>query len=258
LPVVFFVFNFEKAKNILTKPKFMNAKKIYTVILILSTSLFCRAQIVKGDKLLGGSIGFLKGDVRNNIGTVNSITSVNFGIAYGKAVKNNMVNGFTSSFGFTNQPVTTYDPVIGNYTTRSENFAASAGVFKRRYLPLGKNFYVFGELSGTLRYGQNNFDYLASPGVFKKEVTKYYGINASLNPGLSYQVSNRFMLDLTLGALVTAGYDHNTNEINSPPSRPNVNLFYLNSNLSLTNLGNISVGFRVLFHGKKDSAKAKS
>ncbi len=240
----------------------MNAKHFYIITSSLLLSTVCQAQIVKGDQLLGGSIGFTRGNVNNYSGggirTGVTLTAINLNISYGIAVKNNIVNGFSAGFSFIDNPVSTYDPVSGYTIRNSKNRSATAGVFKRRYLPLGKNFYAFGQLGADFTYSQNDYDQLGSGTVYEKAVNKSYLVNGSLYPGLSYQLNNRFMLDLGFGSLVNIGYAHNTRRVNNQPSSPTTNMLYLNSNLSLSNLGNISVGFRVLFHPKKSNKTSNS
>jgi hypothetical protein len=237
----------------------MNAKHFYILSSALLLSTVCQAQIVKGDKLLGGSIGFTRGNSNNFNGAVsadNSLTAINLGLSYGKAVKNNTVNGFNAGFTFINNPVSTFDPATGANIYNNKIRSGTVGVFRRRYIPLGKNFYAFGQLGADFAYTQNEYTQFNSGVISEKVVNKSYVVNASLYPGFSYQLNNRFMLDLTLGSLVNIGYANNTRRVNSQPATPSTNTFYLNSNLSLSSLGNISVGFRVLFHNKKSDKKS--
>jgi hypothetical protein len=239
----------------------MKTKHFYIITCALLFSAACQAQIVKGDKLLGGSIGFIRGD--NNIYTSGGssanteLMAINLGVSYGKAVKNNVVNGFNAGFSFVDNPLNTYEPSTGFTIKNSKNRSVTAGVFRRRYLPLGKNFYAFGQVSADFTYNQDDYDQLGSGTMYEKGVNKSYVVNGALFPGFSYQLSNRFMLDLTLGSLVNIGYAHTSRRVNNQPATPKTNTLYLNSNLSLSSLGNISVGFRVLFH-KKSGTKASS
>jgi hypothetical protein len=239
----------------------MNAKHFYIIGFSLLLSTVCHAQIVKGYKLLGGSIGFTRGNASNHTGGSNTdvtLTAINLNVSYGIAVKNNIVNGFTAGFSFIDNPLSSNDPVSGYFTRNSKNRSVAAGVFKRRYLPLGKNFYAFGQIGADFTYSQNDYEQLSSGTAFEKAVTKSYAVNGSLHPGLSYQLNNRFMLDLGFGSLVNIGYAHNTRRASNQSASPTTNTLYLNSNLSLSNLGNISVGFRMLFHNKKVKQKQAS
>jgi hypothetical protein len=232
----------------------MKTKHFYILASVLLLSNAGQAQISKGDKLLGGSIGFTHGSTSNFNGAVsadNSLTAINLGISYGKAVKNNIVNGFNAGFTFVNSPVSTFDPATGANIFNNKIRQGTMGVFRRRYIPLGKNFYAFGQVGADLAYSQNEYSQFSTGVISEKVVNKSYVVNASLYPGFSYQLNNRFMLDLTMGSLVNIGYAHNSRRVNSQPAAPTSNTLYLNSNLSLSSLGNISVGFRVLFHNKK-------
>jgi hypothetical protein len=247
-------------KYFLTKTNFMNAKHFYIITSSLLLSTVCQAQIVKGDKLLGGSIGFITANQNSyvNGGYNSSYRAANFTVAYGKAFKNNTVTGINASFGYSNQPAQDYNPATGISTFNNRNINAGIGVFKRRYVPLGKSFYFFGQLGGDINYGNIKTDRI-TPGNFLDTYTfKSYGVNLSLYPGISYQLNNRFMLDLTLASLVNIGYSHTDTEIRGQGKQPVSNTLYLNSNLSLNSLGNISVGFRVLFHNKKSNKNTGS
>jgi hypothetical protein len=239
----------------------MNTKHFYIITCAIVFSSICRAQIDKGNKLLGGSIGFTSSKSNSYSGTTTTdskLTAINLSASYGKAVRNNVVNGFSAGFSFAKNPFTVYDPVVGATVRNNRNRFATAGVFKRRYLPLGKNFYAFGQLSADLTYGQNDYEDLSSGAITQKVMNRSYAANASLYPGLSYQLNKCFMLDLGLGSLVNLGFSHSSRSVNDQRATPKTNTFNLNSNLSLSNLGDISVGFRVLFRHKKERLKSAS
>jgi hypothetical protein len=242
----------------------MNAKHFYIIPSALLLSTVCHAQIVKGDKLLGGSIGFVRANTNNyGNGSISApYNSVNFSLSYGKAVKNNTVLGVNTSFGYSNQNTVQYDAVNGTVSTNNKMISGGAGIFKRRYVPLGKDFYFFGQMGATLNYGRSNSaNTVVSPSgmvTYQKDISTTGGINLYLYPGFSYQLNNRFMLDISLGNLLDIGYSSTVREVQGLGKKPAIDVFYLNSNLSLNSLGNVSVGFRVLFHNKKSNKKTAS
>jgi hypothetical protein len=236
----------------------MNAKHFYIITSSLLLSTVCQAQIAKGDKLLGGSIGFAAGDLNSNINNpyTSSYKGANFSVAYGKAFNNNIVTGVNISLAYINQPGQEYNPATGISTFNNKNINGGIGLFKRRYIPLGKSFYCFGQLGGDINFTSLKSNRNIAGSIPEKITYQSYGVNLGLYPGISYQLNNRFMLDLSLGSLVNIGYAHAVTESGSQGKQPVSNTIYLNSSLSLNSLGNVSVGFRVLFHPKKSSSKS--
>jgi hypothetical protein len=239
--------NFEK---IIYKPKniLLMKKTIYTCLPLLFT-IITHAQITKGSKLLGGNAGFSS----NSFASGSTISTANIGLSYGCVVKDNTVNGFSVGFGFGNQPGSVTDPLGGpTVYYRTRNFSYSAGVFKRRYLPLGKSFYLFGQGGADVGHMQAEYNQSAPAVPVKIITSRQYSINTYFYPGVSYQFSKRCLLDLSLPPLVSAGFSHTTN---GPGSSKSSSL-YLSSNLNLSNLSNVQVGFRVLLAPKRGSRRA--
>lgn len=199
------------------------------IILLTTVSLFTllsQAQITKGSVLLGGGI-FLS-DMKSDDPAYYHNNRLQWGIApsVGKAVKENLIYGITLSYNNWKDR----DP---NYSGKQINDNYGGGLFLRKYLPLGKGFYLFGEPGLDFFYGkhtiyQNETDY---------SVTKNWNVYLNFDPGISYAVSRKFHLEAGLGNLVSISYGRSKTEysyLNTsyPPSHGSG--FSLSSSLSTT------------------------
>src|SRR5215208_6544861 len=114
------------------------------------TASFVNAQINKGTILLGGGISAGIGKSSSSVPAYsyeNKFREVNIYPAIGLAVKQNIIVGIKGSYGY-NKNEYSY-PSLEN---KSRSY--SAGVFLRRYLPLGKSFYLFGEAGASYYYSK--------------------------------------------------------------------------------------------------------
>src|SRR6476469_1944242 len=121
-------------------------KKI-TRLTIASVCLFTlhsSAQITKGSVLLGGGISGSH-NKSDNSPLVTNYSSFSFSPAVGLAIKENTVVGIRLSFYHSKS-----EQKGGSYNNLQEQNGNSEGLFYRRYLSLGKKFYLFGE--GTAFY----------------------------------------------------------------------------------------------------------
>src|SRR5687768_4014276 len=167
-----------------------------TITLICIASLFfvfsAHSQISKGAVLLGGNLGFSSGDFSNPTDDYKN-HSYYFSPSLGFVVKENKVFGVNLSYGHgINRTSATDKSVTNNY---------GGGIFYRRYLPLGKNFYLYGQ--GQLQLDFGNQEYKTSATNYKK-TTNYVGVG--LFPGVAYAISKRFHLEVSMNNLVSLGY----------------------------------------------------
>lgn len=100
------------------------------------------------------------------------INNYNFYPSIGWIVKDNLVMGVNLLLSFSNR-VDTY------YNTKTNRIGA--GIFARKYLPLRKSFYLFGNTSLNIQSLCNTFT--IQQNYHKKETG--YTINANLIPGIS-------------------------------------------------------------------------
>lgn len=207
-----------------------------TIILFCFVSLFvfsANSQISKGTVLLGGNIGYNQSNY-TDAPTEYKNHGYYISPSIGFVVKDNRVFGFSIS----------YSHSINQTTADSKSFSNNygAGVFHRRYLPLGKNFYLFGQ--GHLYADFGKQEYQSSTTNSKKTITT---VGAGLFPGVAYAINKRFHLELSMNNLISLGYssikDHNSSGLDIRNNQFN---FALNANPT----SNLALGFRVLLGNK--------
>ncbi len=194
------------------------------------------AQITQGKYLLGGSVRYSNNqDVQYNGSPAQKFFSAN--IQIGKVLKENKVAGIILSYSFANNVLATYK--VNEY---------SAGVFYREYKPLTKGLYFFGEADAVYDYSRN------TQGKFEigSEATRYTtnGARISLVPGLSYAVSKKLQMELSMPDLLNLSYDRVKDEKTSTGFQQIViskaNNFNGNATLNANLLNNFAIGFKFL------------
>ena len=178
--------------------------KITLLIISLFTFSLSNAQITKGNLFIGGDLYLAISNTNNTNANGDFSRNSNFGFSptIGWATKENLVIGASILTSFSSYNYANSD----NYN-RSNRIGA--GVWMRKYLPIGKSFYLFsnGMLSVQSLYNSNTI--VAQPNFYKE---KGYSINASLVPGIAYQVNKRLFLDAALNNLFSLGYERRNSE----------------------------------------------
>ena len=202
------------------------------LVLFITFSLCGHAQIQKGSTLLGGSLNFNSG---NKKGT-------GFGISgqYGKAYKENTFRGFQLGYNHSDQTGSIANVYFG-------------GIFYRRYVPVIKQFYFFGEVNLNAGYSNSKLTPgFSGPSAVNTQIISYYG-SLSLIPGLSYAVNSKLHLEIVFLSLANLYYAHNENKNTSGgiTISDRENSFGLNTSTQLNLLSNVQFGFRFLLQKKK-------
>ena len=208
--------------------------------IILSLVIFdCNAQISPGSIFLGGQINFSTQKTSSPIGNITGTSSndFNFSPAIGKAIRENMIVGIDLNYGH----VENKQPAISEV---DNNNLYGAGVFLRRYVPLGKGFYIFGQGRFGASYSSGN----TTESEFAVVTTESKGFSFDLGfyPGVSYQVNKRLQLETGFNNLFLIDYTHTkTTQTNpAPPTESNTSSFSIGT--SLNNLTSFTLGIRVL------------
>ncbi len=221
--------------------------KINLLVIFLFTSLLLNAQIKKGALFIGGDVS-VYGSKSKGTDPANQVTSqsngFNFSPSLGWVTKENVVVGgrlTASFFRDKNQPSTYYNK--GN--------RIGAGIFMRKYLPLGKSFYLFGD--GGLNAQSSYSKQIQNPPMQQSVYTiqKGLAISVTVFPGLSYQVKKSLFIEAALNNLISLGYERN----NTEQRNQNGNYFkgVTNSYNLSTSLGNgvpLQLGMRWMFSKK--------
>jgi hypothetical protein len=217
-------------------------RTLLTLCTILSFSISANAQFDKGSILLGGTLSYYsyKNTTNSPINNPESKTSNGtFNISLGKAIRENAVFGINLSYSpYSQNNYYTNNTGSLNY---SHNFY-TIGVFYRLYKNLGKDFYLFGEGSasyqGSVESGKDD------AGVKQLSGSSAGGL-INLIPGISYKVSKKFLIELSIPALFVAGYSSaktNTGLI----VYNKASQFTISSSLASNPLESLGIGFRLI------------
>lgn len=176
---------------------------ILPIIIFCSFSIPVSAQLSKGSSLVGGNISFNTQKTENSNNTdVEKSTGFALTPSYGKVVKQNLVIGGDLSYGYTNK--NTKHAFLGNSDEKNSSYGI--GVFMRNYRHLGRSgFYLFlqSRLGADVSTGKNIYYHPNSNPDYK---TNAFAIRLNFYPGISYAVTQRFLLETGLNNLFYAGY----------------------------------------------------
>lgn len=174
----------------------------YFYLLAAGLLLFCtgRAQINKGDLLLGGALSFQQQNSDPIIPNQDKATIIGVIPSFGKAVRENLVVGINFSFVYARYREANGSPPL--YTARGANYRLS--FFVRQYKDLGNNFSLFleGDLGPGYGWGKSGYDGSNPLTVDNRS----YGIYAGLSGGVAYRLTHRWMLETGFQNLAYANY----------------------------------------------------
>jgi hypothetical protein len=210
----------------------------YFYLLAASLLLFStgRAQIKKGDWLLGGNLWFLKVDNDPVVASRSDATVRFISPSFGKAIGDNLVAGINLSFGYQKQVQQSANSPL--YRDQYWNYYLA--FFIRRYKDLGHNFSLFleGDLGGA--WGPEKGSFEGSNELYVDHSS--YNISASLDGGLAYHLTHRWLLETGFQGLVYASYGQSW-ENGSIQSFRKASGFRMWTNLNRA-LSNFSIGCR--------------
>jgi hypothetical protein len=210
----------------------MKRKLLLSIIIaccVLSSSV---AQITKGSVWLGGSFGIY--DSKNSNGTAySSQSSYYFAPAYGKAIEDNLIFGGTLNLGYT---LNSNNNGIGQFNEQRQN-TYGAGVFLRKYVPITKGIYLFGNASA----GLDVYTQKSKNEVTQATTNRGWTARLSAAPGASFKINRKLHLETGFNNLAYITYDHNKGTGN-----PTVKSHTLSAGASLNNLSDLFIGFRLL------------
>ncbi len=211
---------------------------LLTVLIVFSFSFIANAQFNKGAVLLGGQLYYYQNKVTNGVPTNTNNQSGDFQISIGKAIKPDAIFGL--NLGYSPSSYANY--YVGNGTpVKYKNDIYSIGIFYRKYYTIGKEFYFFGEAGGNYSGGPAS----GRDSLGNKILTgSTSGGNLSLMPGISYRISKKFMLDLSLPNLFYVNYNSTKSTVQSQTSTSSQ--FSISTSLSSTPLEALAIGFRLV------------
>jgi hypothetical protein len=174
-------------------------KTSLSILSLICFSIFSQAQINKGTVLLGGGVSgnaYKWETSSNNAKTTGFVVYPSIGLA----VKDNLVIGVKGGYA---QSVSEYN---GSSENQPKYHDYSGGFFLRRYVPLGKSFYLFGEVGAVYTQSKMNQYFEYSPGMFGKTTQVDRSIGFSVYPGITYTVNKNIHLELGMNNLVAMSF----------------------------------------------------
>ncbi len=133
--------------------------------------------------------------------TRSKTSNLNIDPSFGKAIKDNLVLGFNIEYAHS----TNSSDEPNNGSVNGNGFGA--GVFLRKYLPLGNHFYFFGQtaLSGT--YGHSHLN--QAPGYQPvTDVSNTSTFSLTFFPGIAYAINHKWQLETGLANFFGINYSH--------------------------------------------------
>ena len=214
-------------------------KVILFTIISCSLHSISKAQISKGSIFFGGGISINDTKYNNPSGNTQGIKENVLSVtpAIGIAIKENLVAGIKLKYGHS-ENVYNSSPIS---LSENETTSYGGGIFLRKYLTLGKGFYVFGD--GALEYTkdkttQNSMN-INAPTILSHAEAKGWNLGLGFKPGVSYAVSKKFHLEAGLPNLLSLDYGRSKSSNSGKRTT-----FGLSSNAG--SLSSFSFGFRVL------------
>jgi len=224
--------------------------KKYFYLPVLAMLIFSpgRAQIKKGEALLGGAIIF------NNSNTEfltpdyakSSVTIV--APSFGWAIRDNLELGVRLPYSYTKQDQSYVQSPQSTYRYKDDLSIYGIIVYARRYKDLGHGFAVYGEgdLNGNIGRRKTIQGQVSDLYVDQK----YWVASISLTAGVTYRMARRWMFETGFVSLAQARYGHITNKgqqvsLNDYPSK--INFFSMGTSLSQA-LSNFSFGCRYILN----------
>jgi hypothetical protein len=208
-------------------------KKYLLAISIIIVAVSAQGQIAKGTFVLGGNFGI--SDHHSSFGN-NKNTNHGFFISpvIGLTTKENKVSGIYLNYG--------QDKSNSTGDASSKQSTYGGGVFIRKYKPLGKAFYLFGESDLGVNYQKTE-----SENGTTREVMKWKAVSISLNPGVSYAFSKSMQLEVSMPNILAISYSENESEYIFPTSSTGSTSHGVDLYANLNPARNFAVGFRFFF-----------
>jgi hypothetical protein len=215
-------------------------KKLYALAFAAFICSFANAQVKKGDIVLGGNIAYFDQATSTNdpSASVGKFRTFSIVPSFGKAIKDNLVLGFDIAYDRNTQ---SYNP---GYSTTNNGFGA--GIFLRKYKPLGNGFYLFGQssISGSYTHGTMDEPQGTVTGPLTN-TSNSYNVKLQFFPGVAFAVTPKWQLEAGLPAFFSINWSH-TKQTETFAGQPDINTttHSFNAASSLTGSNTISVGIR--------------
>src|SRR6478735_5459882 len=166
----------------------MNLKLLLSVVCVCTLLTTSYAQINKGTVWLGSNFSYSESKDRPYQQLVDrEIKTISVLPSFGVAIKENLVAGIFGNY------TEEHKKNDNGYTDRKEK-TYGGGLFVRRYVPVFKRFYIYGE--GRLGYnGIESSGKVDYPGGSSSNKLKGWETGVTFTPGISYGITQNIQLE---------------------------------------------------------------
>lgn len=221
----------------------MKLKLLFSVVFVCTLLTTSYAQINKGTIWIGSNFSYAGDKPKSDQQTTFwEIRTVSILPSFGVAIKENVVLGIFGKYSnsFSEQKSTSY------YSKRDEK-TYGGGLFVRRYVPVFKRFYLYGE--GRLGYNKSKVEEnWANTSVVGTSKLKSWETGLTFTPGIAYGITRSILLEAGAAALFDARYK-STESIYNPYTQSNSAKTFT-AGVNLENASAFTIGIRILINKK--------
>jgi hypothetical protein len=232
----------------------MNKRK--TLVLLLPAMLsftLISAQLKKGSLWLGGHISYgsqlnrVKGESEPQIDD----KDISFEPFFGKSITENSIAGIALYYKNRHDRNTT---PLGR---RIDEFGYAAGIFFRKYKPLGKGFYIY--LNGELNFGYTRVNNARAQDVSDFSLSRLNAFHIFGYPGISYQLTRSIHLEMRTEDILRVSYTDEKKHTEFPVNNiRDEHTTRVGVSTGINRVFNyLGIGFRILINNK-ESTEAKN
>lgn len=221
----------------------MKLKILFSVVFACTLLTTSYAQINKGTVWIGSNFSYARDKSKPDQYLISGESrTVSILPSFGVAVKENVVLGIFGNYttAYREQQTTSF------YNKRDEK-TYGGGLFVRRYVPVFKRFYLYGE--GRLGYNKSEVEEnWAGTSTSGASNLKSWETGLTFTPGIAYGITRSILLEAGASALFDARY-RSTESVYSPYTQSNSEKTFT-AGVRLENASAFYIGIRFLINKK--------
>jgi long-subunit fatty acid transport protein len=219
-------------------------KKLLLLVALLLSGSFAFAQLSKGNVLVTGAFSISSSTEESTINNRTSDGPTLTSFSFVPNVSYFITNRFSVGLELGLNSIALEEiEVNGNTTITTKDVTTSFGIgpFVRYYVPLGQNFYFYGQggfgiTAGNIESTRTSVTTFGNSTVTNEVKTQsdLTAVNVRFRPGITYFLNNRFALDASFGLLNIEGSTVKTGNDEFKQSQFNFNLIPNSINFGLS------------------------